>query len=130
MSPRHAQPLPTRRQVHLCGENLKRMPRLAPTYELFAIRRTATGTAYELLGCYATYEATLLVRDEDVLAQLAWEGGWYRVFEHAIVGPGLDGARTVHIHGTAMGVDPASGRVPSPTDLDDAQQWLQAIHAG
>lgn len=96
-------------------------------YELLAVPAAAEGAALRRIGRHATYDAALRARDNDVLDQLAARGGWYTLIEHLIVGPGLQGPRTVHRHATAVGVDPAAGRVPSPDDLDDARSWLTAI---
>ena len=65
--------------------------------------------------------------DDDVIDQLAARGGWYTLIEHVIVGPGLHGPHTAHRHATALGVDPAAGRVPGPDDLDDARNWLAFV---
>lgn len=96
-------------------------------YELLAMPADAEETALRRIGRYRTYDEALRARDEDVVDQLAARGGWYTLIEHVIVGPGLRGARTVHRHATALGVDPTAGRVPNPDDLDDARQWLAAI---
>jgi hypothetical protein len=91
-------------------------------YELLAVE-----AALRRIGRYRTYGEALRARDEDVLGQLAARGGWYTLIEHVIVGPGLAGPRTAHRHATALGVDPAAERVPSPGDLDNARHWLAAI---
>jgi hypothetical protein len=96
-------------------------------YELLAVPADAEETALRRIGLYPTYDQALRARDEDVLDELAARGGWYTVIEHVIVGPGLGGPRTAHRHATALGVDPAAGRVPGPDDLDDARRWLTAI---
>jgi hypothetical protein len=96
-------------------------------YELLAVPAGAGEAALHRIGRYRTYGEALRARDEDVLGQLAARGGWYTLIEHVIVGPGLAGPRTAHRHATALGVDPAAGRVPSPDDLDDARHWLAAI---
>ena len=96
-------------------------------YELLAVPAGAGEAAEQRIGRYGTYDAALRARDDDVLDQLAARGGWYTPIEHVIVGPGLRGPRTAHRHATALGVDPAAGRVPSPDDLDDARSWLIAI---
>jgi hypothetical protein len=96
-------------------------------YELLAVPAGDGEAPLRLIGRYRTYDEALGDRDEDVIEQLAARGGWYTLIEHVIVGPGLEGPRTVHRHATALGVDPAAGRVPSPDDLDDSRQWLAAI---
>lgn len=96
-------------------------------YELFAVPAGAEEAALRRIGRYLTYDEALRARDEDVLDQLVARGGWYTLIEHVIVGPGLAGPRTAHRHASALGVDPAAGRVPSPEDLDDARRWLTAI---
>jgi hypothetical protein len=106
------------------------MPEIVPTYELFAVRLGDTAPAHEYVGCYATFEAALVARDEHVLAQLEAGGGWYRVVEHAIIGPGRNGPHTVHANATALGVDPATGHAPTQEDLEDARRWLKTIHTG
>ena len=98
-------------------------------YELLALLR-GEETGVRLIGRYRSYEEALRARDEDVLDQLGAGGGWYTLVEHVIVGPGLRGPRTVHPHATALGVDPAAGRIPTPDDLDDARRWLETIHQG
>lgn len=95
-------------------------------YELVALP-TDDVDAPRLLGWYRTYEQALRARDADVLDQLAAREGWYTVVEHAIVGPGLCGPRTVHRVATALGVDPATGLIPGAHDFDDARQWLATI---
>lgn len=96
-------------------------------YELLALPAGAEEAGLRRIGCYRTYDEALRARDEDVVKQLAARGGWYTLIEHMIVRPGLQGPRIVHRHATALGVDPAAGRVPSSDDLDDARQWLAAI---
>jgi hypothetical protein len=96
-------------------------------YELFAVPSSGEEAALCRIGRYRTYDEALHARDEDVIDQLAARGGWYTLIEHVIVGPGLQGPRTAHRHATALGVDPAAGRVPNPDDLDDARQWLATI---
>lgn len=96
-------------------------------YELLELRTSEQDASLRPVGRYRTYEDALQARDEDVLRELAARGGWYTLIEHVIVGPGLQGPRTVHRHATALGVDPATGRVPDPEDLDDARRWLSAI---
>ena len=96
-------------------------------YELLAVPAGAVEAALRRIGRYRTYEEALRARDEDVIAQLAARGGWYTLIDHMIVGPGLRGPKTVHRHATALGVDPAAGRVPGPDDLDDARHWLAAL---
>jgi hypothetical protein len=95
-------------------------------YELLAVPAGAGEAALRRIGRYRTYDEALRARDEDLLDQLAAHGGWYTLIEHVIVGPGLAGPRTAHRHASALGVDPAAGRVPSPDDLDDARSWLTA----
>lgn len=96
-------------------------------YELLAVPAGADEAPLRRIGRYRTYDEALRDRDEDVIDQLAAGGGWYALIEHVIVGPGLRGPRTVPRHATALGVDPAAGRVPGPDDLDDARRWLAAI---
>jgi hypothetical protein len=96
-------------------------------YELLAVPAGVEEAGLRRVGRYRAYEEALRARDEDVIDQLAARGGWYTLVAHVIVGPGLEGPRTVHRHATALGVDPAAGRVPSPHDLDDAREWLAAI---
>ena len=96
-------------------------------YELFAEPAGDEEVALRWVGRYPTYEEALRARDEDVIAQLAERGGWYTLIEHVIVGPGLRGPKTLHRHATALGVDPAAGRVPGPQDLNDARHWLACI---
>lgn len=96
-------------------------------YELHGVTPDGGEPPLRLIGRYATYEEAFRARDEDVLNELAARGGWYTVIEHVIVGPGLLGPRTVHPHATALGVDPALGRIPNQGDLDDARRWLTTI---
>lgn len=96
-------------------------------YELFALPSRTEEAALGRIGRYRTYDEALRARDEDVIDQLAASGGWYMLIEHVIVGPGLRGPRTPHGLATALGVDPAAGRIPGPDDLDDARRWLVAI---
>jgi hypothetical protein len=96
-------------------------------YELLEVMAGGQDASLRPVGRYQTYEDALRARDEDVLRELAARGGWYTLIEHVIVGPGLQGPRTVHRHATALGVDPTAGRVPNPEDLDDARRWLSAI---
>jgi hypothetical protein len=96
-------------------------------YELLAVPAGAEEAVLRRIGRYRTYDEALRARDEDVIEQLAGSGGWYTLIEHVIVRPGLRGPRTAHRHATALGVDPAAGRVPSPDDFDDARSWLTAI---
>lgn len=111
------------------------LPRMLPAmndlddaaYELFAVPAGAEEAALPRIGRYPSYDEALRARDKDVLDELAARGGWYAVIEHMIVGPGLAGPRTAHRHATALGVDPAAGRVPSPDDIDDARRWLTAV---
>ena len=74
-----------------------------PPYELRAVPPTDAGSPLRVIGRYQTYEEASWARDEDVLDQLAVLGGWYALIEHVIVGPGLQGPRTVHRHATALG---------------------------
>jgi hypothetical protein len=96
-------------------------------YELLAVPAGAEQAALRRIGRYRSYDEALRARDKDVLDQLAARGGWYTLIEHVIVGPGPAGLRAAHPHATALGLDPAAGRVPSPDDLDDARHWLIAI---
>jgi len=110
-----------------CGAIVRAMDVENAPYELLAVLGIdETGARW--IGRYWSYEEALRARDEDVLHQLAARGGWYTLIEHVIVGPGLRGPRAVHSHATALGVDPAAGRIPAPDDLDDARGWLTTIH--
>jgi hypothetical protein len=96
-------------------------------YELLAVPVDREATTTSPIGRYRSYEEALRARDDNVIDQLAARGGWYTLVEHLIVGPGLQGPLTVHRHATALGVDPAVGRVPGPDDLDDARHWLAFV---
>jgi hypothetical protein len=96
-------------------------------YELLAVPAATEKAVLRRIGHYRTYDEALRARDEDVLDELSARGGWYTLIEHVNVEPGLQGPRTAHLHATALGVNPAAGKVPSPHDLDDARQWLAAI---
>jgi hypothetical protein len=98
-------------------------------YELLAVPFDAVEGALSPLGRYRNYDEALRARDADVIDQLAARGGWYTLIEHVIVGPGLKGPTTAHRHATALGVDPAAGRVPDPEDLEKARNWLACIRA-
>ena len=97
-------------------------------YELLAVPCGGDGAPQRRIGRHRAYEGALRARDEDVLDQLAARDGWYTLIEHVIVGPGLQGPRTVPQHATALGVDTAADRLPNAEDLDDAAHWLATIH--
>jgi hypothetical protein len=65
-------------------------------YELLSSSAGAREAALYRIGRYPAYDEALRARDEDVLDKLAARGGWYTVVEHVIIGPGLQGPRTVH----------------------------------
>lgn len=81
-----------------------------------------------LVAWYRPYEDAQRARHEDVLARLAAGGGWHTWVEYLIVGPGLQGPRTVHRLAIVLGVDSAAGTIPNADDLDDARHWLATIH--
>jgi hypothetical protein len=94
----------------------------------YRLIRLASGGERLAVGEYDTYPAALQARADDVIEQLDANDGWWLRVEHVIVGPGLLGAATEHPFCTELGVDPATGRLPTPVDLDDARCWLADLH--
>ncbi len=94
----------------------------------YRVIRLASGGERLVVGDYDTYAAALHARADDVIEQLEANDGWWLRVEHVIVGPGLLGATTEHPFCTELGVDPATGTLPTPLDLDDARHWLADLH--
>lgn len=95
------------------------------SYRLIAI---AASDPARVIGEFATYQGALAARGEDVFDQLAANQGWWLRVEHHIVGPGTEGAATVHPFCTELGVDPHREQPPGLDDLADAYAWLASLH--
>jgi hypothetical protein len=95
------------------------------TYQLFTV---GSGDRRQLVGRYDDYDDAVVARGRDVLVQLAAQGGWWTRVEHVIVGPGRDGPETDHMFCTELGVDPDRANAPTAADMQDAREWLDALH--
>lgn len=100
----------------------------ARPYRLFASPPDGERDAWQFLGRFASYEAALLVRDEDVVRQLIEAGGWYVEVDHVILGPGLRGPETEHRLAAGVGIPPGPGTQPTQSDLDQTRHWLAQLH--
>jgi hypothetical protein len=80
------------------------------------------------VGQFASLEAAIQGRVDDVLEQLAANDGWLVTAEHVIVGPGHDTRAEVYTYVTQVGSDPDSERVPLPYDPGATRRWLLATH--
>jgi hypothetical protein len=97
----------------------------AMSYQLISL----TGSnPHRVVGEYDNYGDALVARGNDVLAQLRDNAGWRMRCEHLIVGPGGQGPEMVHPFCTELGVDPDRGTPPTEHDLDEAHNWLTALH--
>lgn len=94
------------------------------TYEL---HRAGEDEQPRLLGSYATYEAALHARDQDVLEQLEQARGHRIQPQHLIVGPGQRGARTAHQVVCSVG-QPTGDPVDLAAELAATEDWLRRIH--
>jgi hypothetical protein len=98
-----------------------------------------TATLYQLLAIdpdgetrcldsYATYQAAVSARGDDVFRQVrANPGCWLRI-EHRIVGPGLAGPLTVHPFCTEVGVQLEHATVDRAAELAEVEAWLRWLH--
>jgi hypothetical protein len=95
------------------------------TYRLFTVDGDDDR---RLVGRYDDYDDAVAARGRDVLDQLAAQGGWWTRVEHVIVGPGQDGPDSDHAFCTELGVDPDRDRAPTAADMQEARDWLEALH--
>lgn len=86
------------------------------------------GDATRVVGDFPDYRAALRARVDDVMAQLEVLGWTWTRAEHVIIGPGVDGPRTVHPACTEVGVDGADSRIVTSAEVDGVRAWLLAAH--